>query len=340
MSSLGRVLLAADGDDAHGFLEKECPWFAAVLKGEPAADPGQYCEGSNPAAVKLTPHTSEASTVVQPTVPPGGPGLFHMKGHHLPPYVEHLYKHLVGRYGKQGAYRVAVGVVKKWAAGVNPGGWKTKSGKGKRTHPDVRAAASKNVAEWEQEKSEAHARSRKSVKATVALAMPGVTTHPAMVPSPPLPPEAKLPTAAEMRQLARQVPDCVKAELSSSVRNHLEAAAVKLEKDDMLEALHVLRAAQAGIYSAHKADLGIGMPAVYTANASRVDVQSQANKAMIASRDREMKWRALNHGVALAIDKIRRKYYHGHGGIQQIGMFAAGPGQDPALGKVLRLNRR
>jgi hypothetical protein len=47
---------------------------------------------------------------------------------------------------------MAVGIVKKWASGVNPGGWKTKSGKGKQTHPDVRAAAAKNVAEWEKDK--------------------------------------------------------------------------------------------------------------------------------------------------------------------------------------------
>ncbi len=92
--------------------------------------------------------------MVKPTVPPGGPGLFHHKGLHLPPYldIEHLWFHLVKRYGKKQAYRVAVGVVKKWAQGVNPGGWKTKSGKGKRTHPDVRAAAQRNVAEWEKDR--------------------------------------------------------------------------------------------------------------------------------------------------------------------------------------------
>jgi len=37
--------------------------------------------------VALTARTAEASTVHQPTVPPGGPGLFHMKGHQLPPYL-------------------------------------------------------------------------------------------------------------------------------------------------------------------------------------------------------------------------------------------------------------
>jgi hypothetical protein len=103
----------------------------------------------------MTARTAEASTVPQPTVPPGGPGLFHVKGLQLPPYVQHLYKHLVGRYGKQKAYGVAVGVVKKWAAGIHPGG-KKKGGKQGHVHPDVQAAAARNVAEWEKDKAEGH----------------------------------------------------------------------------------------------------------------------------------------------------------------------------------------
>jgi hypothetical protein len=109
--------------------------------------------------VKLTPRTPEASTVPEPTVPPGGPGLFHIKGRELPPYIQHLWHHLAPKYGKHRAYGMAVGIVKKWAAGVNPGGWNTKSGKGKRTHADVRAAAARNVAMWEKDKADAHAQS-------------------------------------------------------------------------------------------------------------------------------------------------------------------------------------
>jgi hypothetical protein len=142
-----------------------------------------------------------------------------------------------------------------------------------------------------------------------------------------------------MRKLAGQVPDCTDKSLSASARNHLEAAAVKLAKDDVLEALHVLRAAQSDVYACHKADLGISMPAAYTASlfaqAAPAGV-SAANKALIASRDKEMQWRALEQGVALAIDRIRRRYYHGsYGGIAQQGRFAA----ESSLDKVLRLNR-
>lgn len=162
--SLGKILelAAREEEDASGHLHSECPWFRAVSAGEKATDHKAYCSkntGASSGNITLTPRTPEASTVPEPTVPPGGPGLFHIKGRELPPYVQHLWHHLAPKYGKHKAYGMAVGIVKKWAAGVNPGGWKTKSGKGKRTHPDVQAAAAKNVAEWEKDKADAHAQS-------------------------------------------------------------------------------------------------------------------------------------------------------------------------------------
>lgn len=131
------------GNDGH------CTMFDAAIQR------GHVCDEWDGKKVGLTPRTPEASTVPQPTVPPGGPGLWHVKGMELPPYVQHLYKHLVGRYGKHKAYGVAVGVVKKWAAGVNPGGRHPT-----KTHADVRAAAAKNVAEWEAKRARAHAQHR------------------------------------------------------------------------------------------------------------------------------------------------------------------------------------
>jgi hypothetical protein len=174
MSHLEKVLrlAAQEEDDACGHLAEDCPWFRAVAMGEKAADFKQYClpargkggppklvvKTSGPAhtsyedqasygRVVLTPHTAEASTVPKPTVPPGGPGLFHHKGLQLPPYVQHLWHHLAPKYGKHKAYGMAVGIVKKWAAGINPGGKHPT-----KTHPDVRAAAGKNVAEWEKDR--------------------------------------------------------------------------------------------------------------------------------------------------------------------------------------------
>lgn len=98
----------------------------------------------------MTARTPIASTVPEPHGKPGGPGLFHMKGKKAPPYIEHV----AGELMKQGrtesdAYHEAVGIVENWAAGHD--------GHGNRVHPDVQAAAAKNIAEWEKLRAEAHA---------------------------------------------------------------------------------------------------------------------------------------------------------------------------------------
>jgi hypothetical protein len=335
--------------EAHAHLMRECPWYQHVGKGgrdhpdlhcRPAAGESTGLHGGG-ALVKFTPHTPEASTVVKPTVPPGGPGLFHMKGHHLPPYIEHLYPHLVARYGKHAAYGVAVGIVKKWAAGVNPGGWDTKSGKGKRTHPDVRAAAARNVAQWEQEKAEAHEHAKASAGEVegLELAKPAVSTAPgarpfvdppngghysqyglyqnpvqSISPSPPLPPLVALPTAAEVRAVIPLVPDCSDASLSATARKFLEQAAYKLSKDNPLEALAVMRSAQTALYAAHKADMGSLLPSAYTANVfTRIPPagQSSATAAMKQSHDRVLAWRKAEQALGALSDRIRKRYFHG-----------------------------
>jgi hypothetical protein len=111
----GLALLEANHRErgAHDHLLRECPWYQHVERGG-RDHPDLHCRPAadeSGALVKFTPRTPEASTVVKPTVPPGGPGLFHMKGRHLPPYIEHLYPHLVERYGKHDAYGVAVGLM-------------------------------------------------------------------------------------------------------------------------------------------------------------------------------------------------------------------------------------
>jgi 8-oxo-dGTP diphosphatase len=174
-----------DWDDVRSHLEQESPWFKRVMNGESPGDPdqipsgwadrGKELAGGELSRILLTPRTAEASTVHEPTVPPGGPGLFRIKGRELPPYVQHLYKHLVGKYGKHRAYGVAIGIVKKWAAGVNPGG----KGKGHKVHADVQAAAAKNVADWETSRGMAHghhaakeaAHDDKAAASNVALAV-------------------------------------------------------------------------------------------------------------------------------------------------------------------------
>jgi hypothetical protein len=550
---LERVLLAADllePDElagAHEHLARDCKWYAHV-DGGGSDGPEKHCK---PGTVKLTPRTPEASTVPKPTRPPGGPGLFHIKGRELPPYIQHLWHHLKDEYGPEKAYKVAVGVVKKWAKGIHPGGKHPG-----RVHADVRAAAQKNIAEWEKDRADAHRQSagrqhvrasaampretlesvhgpytagnpwdieaglaheveeiganltharlhaaalgrkqdeksrqfncdhadrhldsallhtrnfletlrrhypretaalddlvktrramgvalardanhvattphladtvaenlahakahlaacreakdpagqkfnlwhvmrhidvtaehvaklarhvaerypragaalrnlaglRKSAGLTgpVALARiaesapgaqpvtnpPGLRTvaAPTVSPSPPLPPRAQPPSAAEVRKLAGQVPDCTDASLSQSARNHLEAAAAKLAKNDVLAALHVLRAAQSDVYAAHKADLGAAGPAYYTANVFSRAVPpgelSSANKVMVASQQKQAAWRALEQHIAACVDRIRRNFFHGQ--LNSMVSQARFSRESP-LGRVVRLSR-
>jgi hypothetical protein len=356
---------------AHEHLRGECSFYRKVDDGE-AGDENECGTGGGALVkftaqdwVELTPRTPEASTVPQPTVPPGGPGLWHVKGMQLPPYIQHLYKHLVGRYGKQGAYRVAVGVVRKWSQGVNPGGWKTKSGKGKRTHPDVQAAASKNMAEWEEKRARAHAQHRETearhhqVRATVALAgdswsAPGVskaTIPPApggsyeqyglhqkpaqtVQPSPPLPPKVPRPTQSEILALAGDVPDCSQPYLSVTARTFLRTAAVKLTRNDDLEALAMLRSAQTALRNAHRADLGASMPWRNVANVwTRVPSAetSSATALMLQGRARALEWRGLEVRCEALLTRLRKRFFHGrfNGPSEQTRLSASGDGGTP-----------
>lgn len=101
--------------DVHEHLMKDCSWYRRVSEERCCTDPDEHCgagkrQSSSGVIYKLTPHTAEASTVPKPTVPPGGPGLFHHKGLELPPYIQHLWVHLAGKYGKHQAYGMAVGL--------------------------------------------------------------------------------------------------------------------------------------------------------------------------------------------------------------------------------------
>lgn len=97
-----------------------------------------------------TAQTPAASTVHEPVGKPGGPGLWHHKNLQLPAYIQHVANELRGQgHGESEAVEMAVGIVKNWAAGHD--------GHGHAVHPDVQAAAAKNVAEWEKLRAQAHA---------------------------------------------------------------------------------------------------------------------------------------------------------------------------------------
>ena len=118
-----------------------------------------------------TAQTPIASTVPEPHGKPGGPGLFHHKGWQAPPYIQHV----AGALMKQGrsesdAYHAAVGIVENWAAGHD--------GKGHKVHPDVQAAAIKNIAEWKALIAATHAtRGDTTVSAEIARVGPEGYIH-------------------------------------------------------------------------------------------------------------------------------------------------------------------
>lgn len=231
-------------------------------------------------------------------------------------------------------------------------------------HPDVRAAATANLAKWEELRAKAHAGhgakdakgggDGKDVKATMALAGP-VATAPGAKPlaqyglwqvptqttaaSPPLPPGVTLPTAADIRKIAGQVPDAADVTLSNSVRTHLATAAQKMSSGDQTGALHSLRAAQASIRAAHQADLAAGAPsvaAVFDTTVPPAEVSS-ARSEMLASRDKAQQWRGLEHQVAVHVDTLRRAHFHGqYGGLAEA-RFAREGTSMTCLDKVLRL---
>jgi len=334
-------------DEAHEHLHRDCPFFRHVGEGGRDEVDG-HCryEGIHPGPlVKLTPRTPEASTVHQPTVPPGGPGLFHVKGLQLPAYVQHLYKHLVGRYGKHDAYRVTVGVVKKWAQGIHPGG-RRKGGKQGRVHADVQAAAARNVAEWESDKAAGHQRGGREVKATAAPASctgqvppaaalsavlpPQAQAQYGISPRPPLPPRPELPRPAEVRALAALVPGkAADAVLSGHIRRFLETAAVKLEKDTPLEALAALRGAEAAVYATHRKDITEAPPFAWGAPAPALAPGGPSRTpAALAQREQALGYRRLQHEVGSMADRIRKNYYGG-------GIFS-GPSSPARLSARLR----
>jgi hypothetical protein len=346
--------------EAHDHLAKGCPWYKKVADGEGALQMGEHCVPARGKSepprlvvkftaddvdwVVLTPHTAEASTVPKPTRPPGGPGLFHIKGRELPPYIQHLWYHLKDKYGEHEAYGMAVGIVKKWAKGVNPGGYKTKSGKGKRTHADVQAAAAKNVAQWEKDKADAHkdGGKDKKVKATMALAAQnmGTATAPGakpfavapatggtysqyglhqqpsqtVSPSPPKPPDVPPVRGRDILEVLDQVPDSVDDNLSRTAKKFLEQAAQKQDKDATLETLAMLRSAQTALHAAHRADINQGALTSYTANVfTKIPPaeQSSANSSILQSRDKAEKWRRVEFQTAQLIDRIRKRFFHG-----------------------------
>lgn len=96
--------------------------------------------------VQLTADTATASTVPEPV---GTQPLWKHKGWQLPPYIQHVANELIDQgHGESEAIAMAVGIVRDWSEGHD--------GHGRKVHPDVQAAAAKNIAKWEQMKAQTH----------------------------------------------------------------------------------------------------------------------------------------------------------------------------------------
>jgi phage head maturation protease len=92
--------------------------------------------------ITRTPQTATASTVPEPIGNPAGQGLWKHKGLQLPPYIQHVATDLIhSGHPESQAIGMAVGIVRNWAEGHD--------GKGHPVHPDVQAAAAKNIAQWD-----------------------------------------------------------------------------------------------------------------------------------------------------------------------------------------------
>jgi hypothetical protein len=103
------------------------------------------------------------ATTPEPIGKPGGPGLFHIKGLQLPPYIQHVAHEMMKQgHSESEAIERAIGIVRDWAHGHMPGSTKP-------VHPDTQAAATLAMTEWEEKKAKAHATPNKRAQAEAIL---------------------------------------------------------------------------------------------------------------------------------------------------------------------------
>lgn len=109
----------------------------------------------------MSAETGALATTPHPLGKPGGPGLFHDRSLSLPPYVQNIAHSLMTKRGmdKSKAIQVALGTVKNWASGQG------------NVKPEVRAAATAALAEWEKAKLKAHATPNKGTDLSQPMAL-------------------------------------------------------------------------------------------------------------------------------------------------------------------------
>jgi hypothetical protein len=122
--------------DAHdrdmiNFIRQHNPGFASQTPG-----------------IELSADTGRLATQPHPLGKPGGPGLWHVKGMELPPYIQNIARALLrtGRAKSESqAIAIAKGATNRWARG------------GGKVSPEVRAASAATNASWDAKRGRAHA---------------------------------------------------------------------------------------------------------------------------------------------------------------------------------------
>lgn len=132
--------------------------------------------------------------------------------------------------------------------------------------------------------------------------------------NPPLPPGVTLPTPAELNQLAANISSAglPESDLIRGARDHARAAAMKMQANQPVDALHMLRACQAGIVSAHREYNGSLIPVanVFSARLAPAEAASARAEMFEGLKTRDT-FRQLATQCAQFIDRIRRHIFHG-----------------------------
>jgi hypothetical protein len=138
-------------------------------------------------------------------------------------------------------------------------------------------------------------------------------------PSPPLPPDVGLPTPQELDALGSDIRAAGTSDLLRGAADQAHAAAMKMRAKQPKDALHLLRAVQAGVVSAHREFNASQLPVANVFSASLLPAeQSSARSEMYEGLRTREKYRALASRVAQHIDRIRRTYFHGmYGGLAE-----------------------
>lgn len=119
----------------------------------------------------MTAQTATASTVPHPIGKPGGPGLFHIKGAGLPPYIENLRNGMMKQgHDESSATQMAIGICRDWKDGHD--------GHGHKVSADVQAAATAAIAEYDKTRAQALARRGGPVASRAQLAAADINDLP------------------------------------------------------------------------------------------------------------------------------------------------------------------